>query len=113
MASVTSMLLASSNIQEGYMTHKVANGWCNVLPFLLQFNIVDTEEITTVDAEKYRFDMYGLFKHVLNIPDEYIYPHILANGYDSSYDYNGNQLRIKMLDLSALEQYYNLFIRTE
>lgn len=64
--------------------------------------------ITPVIAEKYRFDMHGLFQNELSMIDEFIYPHIRVNGYNCSNSYDGELLKIKIIDEAILKHYLAL-----
>lgn len=84
----------------------------NRIKLLLQSKyVVTTKEITPVQAEKYKFDLFGLFRDVMRIPEQYIYPHIICNGYDSSQCYNGDKLRFDILDNPTLMKYHRVFVR--
>ena len=72
-----------------------------------------TKEISPQLAEKYKFDLYGLFYTEFNIPKQLIYPNIRLNGYDSSYCYDGKKLRFKLFESSGLSNFLTSFARTE
>lgn len=86
------------------------NNWNNVIDILFTKHIVKT---TTVDGNlgyKYRGDLYGLFLE-LELPTEYIYPHMRVNGYNDSSDYDGTQIAFFVIDDAALRNYYKMFTR--
>lgn len=83
--------------------------WNTVIPILKDKHVLSYEEIKPIYANKYKYDLVGLFKEVFNIPKEYIYPTIRVNGFDSLTDYDGNTLRFKRLDNVALGKYYQRF----
>lgn len=61
------------------------------------------ETIENATAEKYAYDLYGLFLNFFKIDRKYIYVHMLVNGYTSSHDYDGEKLSFKILNLQAVE----------
>lgn len=79
-----------------------------VIPILLEKHVSKVVTITPVIAEKYRFDMHGLFQNEMAMYEEYIYPHIRVNGYESSNCYNGEILNIKIINETALKNYLTL-----
>ena len=84
----------------------------NSIRDILRTKYVTTEmSVNTVAAERYKFDLYGLFLNEFNIPTIQIYPHMIVNGYMSSYDYYGELLRFKIIDGNILRQYHRLFTR--
>lgn len=83
--------------------------WNSIKPILKYKYVAAVNEVTPLYAEKYKHDLYGLFKIYFGISDQYVYPHIIVNDFDSSYDYNGNKLRFRMLDNSKLNYYISLF----
>ena len=85
--------------------------WQRVKPILELKHITSVREITPLYAEKYKFDLHGLFRDILMIDKTFIYPHIIINGYDSSTCYDGNRLKFSMLSLMALTKYHRLFTR--
>ena len=83
--------------------------WNSVKAILKDKHVLSYEEIKPIYANKYKYDLYGLFQEVFNIPKEYIYPTIIVNGFDTLTDYDGNTLRFKRLDIVALNKYYQRF----
>jgi hypothetical protein len=103
----------SRRLASGYvMTSDLIGRWNTVLDTLSNKHIVEHRGISPAVAEKYKGDMYGMFRE-LGIPDSHIYPHIRVNGYLSSMDYYGEILVINILDNSVLEQYIRLFLLKE
>lgn len=98
-------------LQNKIIPKSVFDKWNSVKYYLIENHVAGETEISPVNAEKYRFDLYGLFNNVLFIQPEYIYPHIIVNGYTSSYDYNAELLRFKILDTTVLSSYYRLFMK--
>lgn len=72
-----------------------------------------TREITPQMAEKYKFDLFGLFYNEFRIPKVMIYPNIRLNGYDSSYCYDGKRLRFLLFESTGLSNYATAFARAE
>lgn len=91
------------------LTKDLVNKWNSVIPILAAKYVQGIKEISPRTANVYRFDLYGLFLNVFLIPENYIYPHIRVNGYDSSNNYDGKKLRFIVLDPMRLSLYYNLF----
>lgn len=85
--------------------------WQSIKPLLETKYVLNTFTITPVTAAKYRGDLLGLFRHEVGVDINYIYPHIIANGYDGPNCYDGEQLTFKLLDLAALSKYYRVFTR--
>lgn len=88
--------------------YELINNWNTVIEELKTSSIHETITINGVTAEKYRADMEGLFRN-LGIIEKFIYPHIRVNGYNSSREFLGEKLNIKLLDNQQLEYYYQLF----
>ena len=105
--NLASSITNAENIQDEYLVKK----WNTIKSIIKTRYVVSINEISPVIAEKYKFDLYGMFKNYLSIPEHYIYPHIIANDYDSSNEYDGSRLRFKILDTKELGYYYNLFIK--
>jgi len=84
--------------------------WNSVINTLAKSAIHNTIEISPVMAEKYKFDMDGLFREY-SIPPEFVYPHIRVNGYYSSQDYDSFKLRLDILDVKVLDSFYRMFNR--
>lgn len=97
----------SANVQDSYLIKK----WNTIKPIMKSKYVVSINEISPVYAEKYKYDLYGLFQQYFSIPEQFIYPHIIANDYDSSSDYDGSKLRFRILDTKELGYYYKLFIK--
>lgn len=90
------------------LTSDLISRWNTTLHILKENHIANVAEITPVLAEKYRFDLAGLLMNEMNIPEKHVYPHIIINGYDSSYSYDGKKLRLSILSEHALDLYYKL-----
>ena len=65
------------------------------------------------DGNKYKGDLAGLFKHVIGVRPDFILPHILANGYNSSTDYDGTQLEFIVLNDSTLNRLLTMMQRSK
>lgn len=104
------------NISEKINTNTVIDSdligrWNGVIEILSDKHVVKTIDISPVLAEKYKFDLYGLFSNEISIPNEHIYPHIRVNGYDCSNSYDGKKLQLKILDSNIVTNYYKLFTK--
>ena len=103
----------SRRLNSGYvMTSTLIGRWNSVIDMLAAKHIVEHRGVSPAIAEKYKGDMYGMFRE-LGVPDSHIYPHIRVNGYLSSTDYYGEILVINILDKYVLEQYITLFLLKE
>lgn len=98
----------SINVMNTYNNKEMIKQWSSIRP-LLNKHIITIKEIPPLYAEKYRFDLWGLFRDVLQIPEDYIYPHILVNGFDSSNCYDGGKLRFGIMDYAGLNPYFKIF----
>lgn len=87
----------------------MVNNWNTVIPILKTKYLSTVHEITPVQAEMYRNDLYGLFKHVIGVQDKFIYPHIRVNGYDTSWNYDSKKLNFALISGEALDKYYTRF----
>ena len=63
--------------------------------------------IDPVDAIRYKGNMFGLLKNVLNIPNSALYINMVVNGYQSSLEYDG-KLRLKILNADTAQYIVNL-----
>lgn len=106
-SNLASRINSSINYQDEYLIKK----WNSIKQIIKDKYITSTNEISPIYADKYKFDLYGLFSQYFMIPEQYIYPHIIANDYDSSSDYDGSKLRFKILDTKELNYYYKLFVK--
>ena len=95
------------------LTQKLMQRWDSVKFVLKEKYIIGQRDITAVQAEKYRGDLFGLFKNELNINHEHCYPHMLVNGYYSPNDYDAKVLIFNILNVEMLKSYYSLFIKEE
>ncbi len=100
----------ANNISSTYdITPTVIARWNSLTNLIRERMIIAHKEITPVVAEKYIFDFAGLLKHEFQMQSEFIYPHILANGYFSGTEYDGKILKIALLDTERLNRYTQLF----
>lgn len=111
MATYNSNSISSKITSDYPLSRDLVIKWNNIREVLLKNHIVSTVEITPVDAERYLFDLHGLCISALRLPEYQVYPHMIVNGYTSSYDYNGELLRFKLIDSGKLLNYYRLFLR--
>ena len=99
-----------NSLRSQYILHpELVTKWNSVIDTLRQYSVTKVKEISPVDSEKYKFDLWGLFKNEIGVDEKFIYPHIRVNGYDSSNQYEGKKLKFKLLDPSTLERYHKLF----
>jgi len=82
--------------------------WESVLNNLVTNHIANTIRLDGALTYKYRFDFEGyLISQGIN--KEFIYPHIRANNFNSSQDYDGSVMDVVLLDNSILAEYLDLF----
>ena len=86
------------------LTDRIITKWNTIIPVLVSNNVVNTINIDAYLQHKYKGDMAGLFME-LEVPLEHIYPHIIANGYTCSDDYDGKSSKIVILDRKVLDKY--------
>ena len=96
-----------------YTSEFMIKSWNQSLEILKIRIKTGIKEITPQLAEKYKFDLYGLFYNEFNIPKIMIYPNIRLNGYDSSYCYDGKRLRFRLFESSGLADYATAFAKAE
>lgn len=94
-----------SNISES-----IINKWNSVTPILNDKYIDNEAEITGNVAYKYKHDFSGLVMS-LGVPLEFAYPHIVVNGYTSSIDYDGKNMKIKIINQNRLNLYLTQFLQ--
>lgn len=92
------------------LTKDMVIKWSTIRSVLQENYVITTKEISPVQAEKYKNDLFGLMANELSIPKEYLYPHMLVNGYDSPSSYGGERLRFDILDPRQLKIYHMLFL---
>lgn len=92
-----------------YLTTDLVSKWNTIIKILSENHITKQIEVKPATVEKYKGDLWGLFKNEVGLQDEYIYPTIRINGYPSSSSYNGEKLRFDILDSNKLSMYYKLF----
>lgn len=93
-----------------YLTNELRNKWDMAIPYLKN-KINGYKEIEPQQAEKFRYDFYGLLANILGMEWQYHYPVMKLNGYDASYCYDAKKLRIAIPDPSALNSFYSAFVR--
>jgi hypothetical protein len=91
------------------LTTDLVSKWNTVIKILSENHISKQIEIKPSIVEKYKGDLWGLFKNEVGLQDEYIYPTIRVNGYTSSSSYNGEKLRFDIISNNKLAMYYKLF----
>lgn len=90
------------------LNYELVIEWNNVRDLLNRKYVDVITEITPVASEKYRFDLDGLFINELGIQRKFVYPHIIVNGYYSGNQYDGRELRFKILNTAFLTAYDKL-----
>lgn len=105
MANISRLIPINTN------SEKLIEDWNNVIYDLLTNHVTNEVSISPVLAEKYRFDLEGLFLNEFNIQQEHIHPCIRVNGYDSSNSYDGGKLNFMIVDSNMLTTYYRMFTR--
>lgn len=101
-------------IKSSYLIDKdMVKKWQSVKGILIQ-NAIQTEiDVKASAAESYKFDLEGLFINVIKIRPEYVYPHIIVNGYNSSQSYDGNRTKFFIIDNQYLSMFHSLFKRNK
>ena len=89
----------------------VIDMWNNVIPMLRPYINIEYKTISIDQAYRYRGDFYGLLKVLLEIEEAYIYPTMLINGFRDSTDYDGNNTKILIPDLSTLDTYLSVYLQ--
>jgi len=95
---------------EKIIDDELLNNWNSVTETLYNKHIIKVTKVDGNLGHKYRGDLYGLFLE-LELPVEFIYPHIRVNGYTNSSDYDGTQLSFSVIDDAVLRNYYKMFTR--
>lgn len=85
--------------------------WNSIASILKYKYIVNEKTIEPAVADKYKFDFEGLLINELKIHKEFAYPTMLVNGYSSSYNYNGDNTKILIVDDSIMFDYLSMFAR--
>lgn len=93
------------------LTYDLIFKWDSIRSVLQEKYIISEKEITPVQAEKYRNDLFGLFQNELSIQKQFLYPHMIVNGYDSPSNYAAEKLRFSILDSKQLKIYHMLFLK--
>jgi len=84
----------------------------SIIQTLKNNHTATTLTVTPSIANMYIGDLYGLFKVILNVPLDSIYPNMVANGYKCSQDYNGDKVTFIILDNDVINDYVRLFKKT-
>lgn len=96
-------------IKEINQNESVIEMWNNIIPMVRNTLDYIPNEISIAVAERYRFDLYGLFVNELKIPDEFIYPNFLINGYVSSDEFQGDKTKFLTANLVQLSKYLDVY----
>lgn len=101
---------------QGYNKEKYYDTmWISMYPYLKEKYTLATsiKKVSVTDANRFIGDLAGLFKHVIQISPDFILPHILVNGYNSSCDYDGTQLEFILLDNNILSRIQTMLHRSK
>lgn len=97
-----------TKLQAKHELEMIPNGasikWLNIVDAIKGSGLYTTTEVPVSTADLYRGDMFGLFKY-LKIPEQFILPHILINGFKHSLEYTGKETKIVIIDTSILNRY--------
>ena len=96
-------------IKEINQNESVIEMWNNIIPMIRNTLDYIPNEISIAVAERYRFDLYGLFVNELKIPDEFIYPNFLINGYVSSDEFQGDKTKFLTANLVQLSKFLDAY----
>ena len=89
---------------------EVMDFWDNVIPIIKNKISYSTHTFSMAEADRYKFDLYGLLRVELVLPEELIYPNILLNGYQCSEDYDGIRTTIYTGNRQDLLNYYEIYL---
>ena len=96
------------------LDESLLNYWEDVLNSgLITKDLLTFREVSFQERYKWRMNLYGLFKCVLNIPRIYIYPNIRVNNI-TNYDFKGDIVRTMkgfyLIDPTFLESQYEKYL---
>lgn len=83
--------------------------WNNLIPSIKNNLTIITHEITRAEAYRYRFDLYGILKNILYVPEDLIYPNYLLNNCKCSTDFKGEVLNIYTGSKEELYKYLTVY----
>lgn len=83
--------------------------WNNLIPSIKNSLTIISHDITPTEAYRYKFDLYAIFKNILYVPEELIYPNYLLNGCTCSTDFKGNILKILTGSKEELYKYLTVY----
>lgn len=83
------------------------NRWNNLTRLLIKSDRYEVKSIDISIADSFKFDFFGLLKNKFDIPDQYLYPHLIVNGFTDPSSYNG-ETNIKIINPQALSILYQL-----
>ena len=92
------------------MSEQLINKWNSIVPILKEKYVENEVEITGNVAYKYKHDFVGLLIS-LGVPLEFTYPHVVANGYASSIEYDGKLMKIKIINQNKLNLFLTQFLQ--
>jgi len=97
-----------TNLQTKHELNIIPNSasikWLNIVDAIRDSGLYVITDVTVATADLYKGDMFGLFKY-LKIPEQFILPHILINGFKHSIEYTGKETKIMIIDTSILNRY--------
>lgn len=101
-------------LPENETTKDINDMWVSTYPVLkeLYTTLQDPLKAEEATCKKYIGDLAGLFHNVFGIKRQFIVPHILANGYMSSEDYDGTKSEFIRLDERKLYMLLTMTKRT-
>lgn len=88
----------------------VIERWNNLKPILMTGAFSSTQTVGDSYRTRYRGDFYGLLKQVFKLKELHFYPTLLANNFNSPYDYAGQEV-ITLLDSAEIERLYLLAVK--
>lgn len=88
-------------------TETTINRWNNLSKLLLTPDKYEVKKIDSSLADSFRFDFFGLLKFKFNIPDEFLYPHLIVNKLSHPSEYDG-ETSIRIINPQSLAILYSL-----
>jgi len=92
------------------VTKELISMWNISMKAIMENDTMKRTPVDPVVANRYKYDFYGLLKYI-GVPEEYHYPHMIANGYSSPLRYQGDVYDIILLNLETLNVYYSAFLK--
>lgn len=98
------MTLIDQYLSSWTMTKEDVIKWDNLINMLPDGAGTRNLEVSEEYAAKYDGDFYGLLLDLADIEDKYLYPNMLANGFNSPSDYKKEIRLIRIIDSKALQK---------